>query len=339
AENSAPYGAGAAVLGTEHGTGYLGVFSTNPASPGAIYENVASRTGGGVFIKPGSRHDASFCAQDFDIHANTAVNGAAIYADLDDDRGSDVLINSIDPLVVCSLDAIACEPGPSCNRIDDNVATDGAIMLVQSNGTFSANRFSMRGNQAATMIGELTDAGTQVKLWNCLLAGNSVVGALIDAYTPGDLDIASTLSVDGCTFAGNAIGAPDVVHGQVSGFALTDSIVYQPGKGTIDGPVFTPFVHYVLSNDVSTLPAGEDVVQGVPTFVDAAAGDYHLQPTSLGVDFAPVPIRVPPQLDLDGLPRAVDLVAIANLFGSLDLGPYEIQEGGVIDPIFTSYFE
>jgi hypothetical protein len=338
AQNSAPYGAGVAALATEDGHAYVGVYATNPASPGAIYENVASRTGGGIFLKPSAqgRRQALLCADNFDIHSNTAVNGAAIYADLDDDMGSSVDLGPADPRVVCALDSVECSAGVSCNVSDDNVATVGAIVLVQAKGDFRGNRFSMRRNQAGTLIGELTDDATSVALSNCLMTGNSVLGSLIDAGTPGDLHIESGLAVENCTLAGNVIGAPAVVHAQVSAFSLTKSIIEELGRVTVDGLVFPPDVHYVLSNDASTLPSSADVIQGEATFVDAANGDYHLQPSSIGVDFAPAALTI---FDLDGLPRVVDLGGVENVWGATDLGAYEIQEGAVADPIFSSGFD
>ena len=339
ADNSAPYGAGIAAIATDQGAASVGVYTSNPASPGAIYDNVASRTGGGIFLKSYGAfgYQTTLCASSFDIHANTAINGAAIYADLDGDTGAKVEINPIDPRVFCGAESVQCAAGTRCNDIDDNVATDGSIVLMQSNGVLWGNRFSMRGNHAHSAIAELTDAPTYATLSNCLLAANSLTGPLIDAYTPGDLDVGSALLVDSCTFAGNALGAADVIHGQVADFSLTDSIVDQLGRGTVDGLVFPPWVHYVLSNDIGTLPASDDVVQGSPTFVDEI--DYRLQPTSLGVDFAPLPEPYPPRFDLDGFPRDVDLAAVQNGWGSMDLGAYEIQDGGVVDPIFAGSFD
>ena len=336
AQNDAPYGAGIAGLATEHGGVRVNVYATNAGSPGAIYENTASSTGGGVFLKPYADMgtNATLCARNFSIHSNTAINGAAIYADLDGDKGSGVLFNS-----ACDgpPQGVACSAGTSCNTIHDNNALEGSTILVQSKGFFAGDRFEMRHNAAASVIGEITDAPTQVLLSNCLLAGNDVSGPLIDAYTPGDLHISSELAVDGCTFVADAIGASVVVHAQVSQFVLHDSIVDEPGRQTVDGLVFMPDVAYVLSNDVNTLPPIEGVALGEPTFVDAPSGDYHLQPTSLGVDFAPTGLT---PLDLDGQARTVDLSAAGNLWGPMDLGAYEIQDGGIVnDPIFGNGFD
>jgi hypothetical protein len=99
---------------------------------------------------------------------------------------------------------------------------------------------------------------------------------------------------------------------------------------------------YVLSNDTSTLPDTVYVEQGEPTFVDAATGNYHLTPDSLGVDFAPGSTNSA-AIDLDGAHRVVDLPR-ADDFGPLDLGAYEVQIQEVLacatgDTIFCSGFE
>ena len=303
AQNDAPYGAGIAALATEHGGVRVNVYATNPGSPGAIYENTASGTGGGVFLKPYADMgtNATLCARNFSIHSNTASNGAAIYADLDGDKGSGVLFNSAcDP----PPQSVACAAGVSCNTIHDNNTLDGSTVLVQSKGFFAGDRFEMRHNVANSVIGELTDAPTLVTLSNCLLADNNVSGSLIEAVTPGGLDIASRPLSTAARWPATRSAPPRSCARPMSTFGLSNSIVDQPGKVTVDAPLVMPFlIAYVLSNDVSTLPPIEGVALGEPTFVDAANGDYHLQPISLGVDFAPTGVTA---LDLDGLPRTVD---------------------------------
>ena len=83
-----------------------------------------------------------------------------------------------------------------------------------------------------------------------------------------------------------------------------------------------------------------------PVFVDPANGDYHLKATSLGVDFAPPPPIAPPgpdTIDLDGNPRDVDLAFAGDVFGTRDLGAYELQNGfrecGAQDSVFCDGFD
>jgi hypothetical protein len=124
---------------------------------------------------------------------------------------------------------------------------------------------------------------------------------------------------------------------------LHDSIIAQPGVATLDytGNAGDLDIKYVMSNNISTLPGGADVVVGVPTFVDAANGDYHLAKNSYGLDFAPA--ITGDDRDLDGLPHDQDLPTVPNVYGVRDLGAYERQnlfnECGTSDSLFCDGFE
>jgi len=174
------------------------------------------------------------------------------------------------------------------------------------------------------------------------LADNVVSDDLIDA-TPGG-GLGNAISVDNYTIANNAIGTDYVMQAQLgngSTFTLTNTIIDQGGHPTIDyqGPSGALVTQYLLSNDVSTLIQDGTIFGGVPTYVDAANGNYHLQPTSPGVDFAPAGTS---STDLDGNPRVVDLSVIANRFGPMDLGAYEVQTASAClasDTIFCNGFE
>jgi hypothetical protein len=125
--------------------------------------------------------------------------------------------------------------------------------------------------------------------------------------------------------AHNSLGGPSVIYSTspVDPYVdFQDSIIDQPGLVTLNADNHLTVVN-VLSNDVSTLPFYGTL--GTPTYVNAAAGDYHLQLTSLGVDFAPALsyASATPGLDLDGKPRTFDIPTVANLNGPRDLGAYE----------------
>jgi hypothetical protein len=90
------------------------------------------------------------------------------------------------------------------------------------------------------------------------------------------------------------------------------------------------------SSGVNAFPEGSPgIVDLEPQFVDAVDGDFHLLPTSPGVDFAPEIDGI----DLDGNPRTVDLANIGNVFGPADVGAYEIQAQGVTDLILQNGFD
>ena len=73
------------------------------------------------------------------------------------------------------------------------------------------------------------------------------------------------------------------------------------------------------------LPAGPTMLFGQdPKFVNSDADDFHLQPTSPALDFAPISTPDQP-LDLDGLPRNQNLSTVTDRFGPRDLGAYERQ--------------
>jgi hypothetical protein len=171
-----------------------------------------------------------------------------------------------------------------------------------------------------------------VSLHDCLIADNEVASSLI-LQTPGD-DI-SLLQLHGCTIARNAIGGAVLELGSTD-TELTHTIVDQPGIATVIGNG-SLLAEHVLSNDIGSLPPGDGVVQGAPTFVDAAGGDYHLAPFSLGIDAAPATTDA---FDLDGRTRNVDLPGAPNAFGAQDLGAFEAQlPCAAADTIYCNGFE
>jgi len=337
-DNKAAYGGGIAVFAHDNDDAKVNLYTTDAGNPVQLANNQADNTGGGIFLKSsGSGAVAVACIQDFSIKANSAQNGAAIYADVNNGHGAAVELNGP---YYCAIPVgwVHCAEGVSCNEIVDNVAedsngnaTNGATVLIQSGGEFSGLRFAALRNHGGSLIQFLADTGTtpgeagnDVYLYDCVLADNVAVGS------PGNLIDASgghaqtVLQVKNCTIANNQLDSASVIHAGVDFAIVTDSIVYQPAsQTTIDfsGTADHLTTAYVLSNETGSLGGGTGITQGAPTFVDTANEDYHLARTSLGVDSAPAQDG----MDLDGLPRTIDLSDITNTFGPLDLGAYEIQ--------------
>ena len=321
------------------------LFTTDPANPVQVSNNSASHSGGAIYLRP--HNDLSgagasvLCAYDFRIDANTAQEGAAIYADADysvglfplggtvalntnpaSDSGNHYCVQTETP---SALGAVACAAGLPCNQFVANQAEDqngqptaGSTILLQSASFLNADRFSARQNSGAHVVREVADDGRSgAVLSNCVLADNTLTQELI-AMTDGG-DISGDLSVESCTIAGNTLGSQNVIRARHA-LVLENSIVDQISHPTVDfsGDFFT--VNDVLSNDTSTLPMKVGIVLGLPTFVDAAHGNYRLLPTSTGVDFSPAHGGV----DLDGKSRSVNLPNI-DVYGPMDLGAYEIQ--------------
>jgi hypothetical protein len=231
-----------------------------------------------------------------------------------------------------ALGARACAASVQCNRFVDNKAedgagdpTDGSTILLQNAATLFADRLIARQNTGAHLLRELGDASSDASyaaLSNCLFVANTFTQELI-AQTDGD---AASLYMNSCTIADNAIGAPHAFLAPGIIVLLYD-IIDQPGRTTVDPPITDPdHATYLLTNDRSTLPDTVYIHEGIPTFVDAANGDYHLTSNSLGVDSAPPDANTgAPRADLDRKPRVVDLPEVPNNFGPMDLGAYEIQ--------------
>jgi hypothetical protein len=361
-DNQAQYGGGIAALGSSNpdndGT-TVRLFTTVAANPVQISSNIASARGGAIYLKPYTQHipdegaGATACVFDYRINDNIAAEGAAVYADFDSDFsgrniGSSVSFNQTDtcgPEAPPALGAVACAPGVACNEIARNVAadstnqhTDGAVLLVDSTSSLRANRLILRNNSAGYAINAVGADENQygpIVLANCLLADNHTRHELIGIHRSES----TSFSIGRCTVANNAVDNGYVFNAnQYTTFSLANSIVDNPGVQSLafTGSAGNLTVGYVLSNDASTLPGATGVAQGEPTFVDATNGDYHLQATSLGVDFAPAVNG----LDLDRKPRTVDLPGSVDVYGPMDLGAYEIQPAcSSADTVFCNGFD
>jgi predicted outer membrane repeat protein len=363
--NDAEYGGGIAAIAIDSDTtaakdAIVRLFTTDPTHPVSVSSNTASHTGGAIYLKPlygvSASAAAVLCASEFVFYDNIAQEGTAIYSDAEYDflglgEGGSIYLNTDDSLLhYCtlpeppeSLGAVDCSPGAPCNIFSANIAedgaavpTDGSTILLQDGSILRVNRMSMRANRGGHLI---RNVNGWIAVRNCLLAGNDTTQEPI-AQTDGG-DRLQPLSFDSCTIADNQIGAAHVISAPF-GLNLTDSIIAQPGIQTVVPDITDPTAAaFVLTNDRSTLPDTVYIEQGEPTFVDAAAGDYHLQSESLGVDNAPALNG----LDLDGNPRVVDLPAVPDNFGPMDLGAYENQSGSVImgcgrdDTVFCDGFD
>jgi hypothetical protein len=176
-------------------------------------------------------------------------------------------------------------------------------------------QFNQGGNAIHLVGSELS------QLTDCLLTDNSESAEMISA------EAGAETYIDSCTIANNSLGGASVIYnnGPLDSYnTIEDSIIDQPGLVTLNAgsKINTLFL---LSNDLSTIPYGDNLL-GAPTYVNAAAGDYHLQITSLGVDYAPAgsyPPGFAPSVDFDGKPRIFDIPTVTNVWGARDLGAYE----------------
>jgi predicted outer membrane repeat protein len=327
-------------------------FTTDPAHPVGISNNSASGNGGAIYVQGAANGSGAHLEiSDFRIDGNVATDGSAIYAGSQDSfvslshsgvigPPSTCLGRDSDAVVAVRL-SVACAKGVTCSEMSGNGTqypngdpSDGATLALVDYGVIHGHGVQLRHNQAANLM-RITGGAYSSSLDNLLLADNTVDQALLRLENN-----AAGFYITSATIAGNAIAHGAVVRA-VEEFSLLDSIVDQPGSETLDytGELSKLFTYYVLTNDASTLPAGT-TREGEPRFVDAANGDYHLLPSSLGVDYAPSGSEI---ADLDGHDRTIDLPQVDNWYGPLDLGAYERQSMFVCDDnadaLFCNGFE
>jgi predicted outer membrane repeat protein len=352
--NDALYGGGISVDTDNDGeNATVRLFTVDPAQPVQVSNNRASNTGGGIYVHVVAlglgpffnSSNSTFCASDFRFDDNVAQEGTAIYADVG--SGPAVRLNSAvqcGPETIESLGAMHCGSGVTCNTIHGNIAEDasnnptaGSTLLSQSDDFLEANNVDLRSNTGAYGIRELgVDNGepfpsSRLYVGNCLIVDNAYTGSAIRSE-----DATSEQKVDGCTFANNNSLTGSVVY-STSPLTFTDSLIVQGNRTAFAGSP-SSISRYILAENLGGLASESTntVLTGDPLFVDAAAGNYHLQRTSPAVDYA----GGIGGLDAEGHQRDVDLTQKSNLFGPRDLGPYEVQlTCAAGDTIFCDGFE
>jgi hypothetical protein len=362
--NTAAYGGGIAAVANQNGgkDAIVQLFTTFAERPVNVQNNIATAEGGAIYLKPNAdfNFDNSFaiaCAINFRIEGNTAPEGAAIYLDFDTafsdpDFGGTALLNrngpsgqNCGPEAPADFGAVACAANAPCNELSGNVAQDaqgnpngGAIIFASHDSVLVAGNVSLRNNQAAHTIHAVgtSDGRAGTYLSNSLVAGNQIASQPL-------LGAEAYFFVDNCTFADDGNNLDHVIKiDSDSSLEMHDTIIDEAGTLALDysGDPANLTVNYVLSNDISTLPASATVISGDPLFVDPAHGNYHLQAyrrnglltASRAIDFAPT-VSGDSVDDLGGDPYGQDVQAIPDFHGTRDLGAYEMQP--ITDRIFA----
>jgi len=349
-ENQAANGGGVAVVANQNGGSFndasLALFNSDATHPVRISNNTATSKGGGIYLLPyvsatvdNDRSFADVCAVNFRIDNNLAPNGAAIYSNEENTvfgyQGGQVELGSN-----CSGKAVACTLGADCNLVDGNVASAGAVLLAQDNSDLTTSRVVLRENTGDQIVRLI---GTRVTGFsNTLIVDNHAYETIIAAeHDSKGANEAST--IDSCTIANNAVDGSYVIRNGI-GLTLTNSIVDVADTATLDysGNAADLHASYLLVDDTVGLPADATILAGVPTFMDAANGDYRLRYSraggvttkSLGLDFAPA--IVGNDVDVRAAPHDQDLAGVADAYGPRDLGAIEMQN--YADRVFTDTF-
>ncbi|MEL7473172.1 MAG: GC-type dockerin domain-anchored protein [Planctomycetota bacterium] len=228
-----------------------------------------------------------------------------------------------------------------------NEGTNWASAVETDGGSVTFTRCEFRDNTNGTVGMIVVDANSSVSLVGCVFTGNSNTIATILSQSN------SNVALIGCEFAGNQSQFHEVrasVNATVDIVSCTivstmDQRVWaQTADATVNvaNTVFDtsgsldviggPGTVFANSNLYNGAPASDGNIDGVPTFVDAANGDYRLAPGSLGIDAADVDAYVNAAgglLDLAGAGRYNNDPGTPDsgvgAFTFLDMGAYEFQ--------------
>ena len=269
-----------------------------------ISHNSAYRYGGGACF--GTLRDCT-------VSTNSAPNNAAGGGGAYEAR-----------LEGCTLsgNATAGDGGGANGGTLSHCALNGNSTSDHGGGAFGAtlNDCEVRANRAA---GQYSRGGgvRDCTLNRCLVEGNyaNYEGGGVCGGTANNCLIVTNSSgssaggmfestLNNCTVSGNAATN---YHGGTYGGTINNSVVYfntAPSSSNYGGGVWS---HSCTTPD----PGGTNNITGDPLFLDAAAGDYHLAPTSLCVN-AGDNADAPGTTDLDGKPRIAE--------GTVDMGAHEV---------------
>jgi hypothetical protein len=328
--NQARYGGAIAVVGgNEVGQDvHLRLFSVSASSPVALRQNVATVGGGALYLRP----DADITAGDSQAHVNAwhtvldgnvAPEGSATFIDYENNgvgypKGGEIVFND-GPSHPASIQCVAQQP---CGRIvnhrtrdANNAATDGALFYGGADSGLQLQRVLVADNQGGRVVRSTGDNFPGVAINDSLIAGNSTTAELIrlDGEDP-------YLNVNRSTFAGNSIGAGQVLAGDAT-VVLRQLLVSQPGKTTLAPGHGSLEVENVIASETASLGGPPLAVLAAPRFVDPARGDYRLRAASVAVDFAPAVAG--DDRDLLLAPRDQDIGLKRDVRGPRDIGAYE----------------
>lgn len=324
AGNRAVHGGGIAVRSESGGASRLTVFSRNGSVPARLDGNVASRTGGGIYLAGTSgSNSVTACLWDVALTENTAQNGAAIYTDSPGGSVPKVMVNSSS--LACGVrpaESQPCRNGAYCGLVAGNRAetvdgdpTDGAIVLMQNRSEVVLNALRFVENEARNIYRGFNDGAERHVLHSFLMADNIVTGPLLrfeGGSVPG-------FDIQGCTIAGNAIAGSQVIS-HVDGGSIRNCIIWQPGRAVVNTTSATVSGSNLIVHATGPL-SGPSLLVADPRFADPDAGDYRPHPSSPAVDAIAVPS---PNTDVEGTVRDIDIHYVYNGSGPADIGAYEL---------------
>ncbi|HET9033904.1 MAG TPA: hypothetical protein VFN25_13500 [Dokdonella sp.] len=341
-DNTARAGGGVAALadtgdGGPRGTVHL--FTTDATKPQKVNGNRATDAGGAFYADAFVGFDSSYgrvVLWDAVVENNSAPIGSVAYLASDSDvfgfaTSGDFQMNPSLSGADRPAASVACNPGVACSVVKNNRSTDaggnpanGALIHGTERAFVNIGNARFTENSARSLL-DLASAG-YVKVDNTLIDNNTFTAAVLQ-FPEDDPEV----ELNHLTITDNSIGGPGVIahRGHV---ALNRSIIWQPGKtvrdtatssGSFDGD-------HVLANETASIPGVSNLFYPFdPGFINPTLKDYHLRAGSEAVDVLAFNSELDGTLDLDRLPRSVNL-PLVPFGGIVDLGAYERQSIGNI---------
>lgn len=202
----------------------------------------------------------------------------------------------------------------------NNTAVSGAGMYNGNNSAPSIDHCRFTGNTASGRRGGgmMNASGAFPTVSNSLFAGNSAAqtgGGMVNVDSSDPHIINSTFTANTAGLAGGGI------RNNESNPVITNVIIFDNSSG-IEDSLSTPAVTFSL---VQGGYPGEGNINADPLFVNAAAGDYHLQDCSPAINSGSNAAASGLSSDLDGAARIQQ--------GNVDMGAFE-NEG--LSPVTLS---
>ena len=205
------------------------------------------------------------------------------------------------------------------NTIQANKAiteSGGLYIYGEDDSRYLLRRNRIVGNQAATKGGLWIENGDTTNPLSGILKNNLIAGNLGSGLYLYDADLDSTND----TIADN----PDygiMMSGTLTTTAWLSNTILWGNTSAFTSSHPTTQTMVATYSDIEGGWPGTGNINQDPLFVNAAAGDYHLQATSPAVDQV-APATAPP-IDLEGIPRPVPAG------GQADMGAFEWFRAGV----------
>jgi hypothetical protein len=318
---------------------YVYLINDIASAPLRLQYNAATSGGAAYAHALGDGAQVAISLRNAIVEHNEATQGGAAFQAFADSTGTSAHATITIDDGYAALGWPGCPPGQECGSVSFNIGHGSADIINLGGGIgtgrthFEMYHGSMRNNVAG---GALVFGGNaDVILDTSVLASNAVANNLV-------VDLDGAVDIRNSTIALNTmLDQQYVVFGAVANsITLINNIIFQP-----DNEVFFAFdnvpvvIQDLLTGNLGGLPdPGANNIQltADPRFVNAGAGDLHLQSDSPAIDRSnpATATGIPASTDRDGATRPHEVHSAGSPY---DFGAYEY--GASVDTIFRGRFE